>query len=90
MNAKECDRESRRDTWFENRLVCHSFRHKDGFTYNARKMWYNKAHSPELPKLCKCATFFGQFLGIMQVLLQFGYTSFENLLCSRQFAVNLL
>ena len=21
MNAKECDRESRRDTWFENRLV---------------------------------------------------------------------
>ena len=23
MNAKECDRESRRDTWFENRLVLH-------------------------------------------------------------------
>ena len=21
MNAKECDRESRRDTWFENRFV---------------------------------------------------------------------
>ena len=25
MNAKECDRESRRDTWFENRLVLYCF-----------------------------------------------------------------